>query len=56
MKKILLALLLCGFTYTGFAQGKLLSYEEIQLMLHYNLNRNDSLLLGKGYTQKAKNE
>jgi len=56
MKNILFALLLSGFTYSGFAQGKLISYEEIQLMLHNNINRNDSLLLGKGYTQKSKNE
>ena len=56
MKKVLLSLLLSAFAYTGFAQGKLISYEEIQFMMHNNINRDDSLLLGKGYTQKAKNE
>jgi len=56
MKKALLSLLLSAFAYTGFAQGKLISYEEIQFMMHNNINRDDSLLLGKGYTQKAKNE
>ena len=56
MKKLLLILLFSSSVYTSFAQGKLISYEEIQYMLHNNINRNDSLLLGKGYTQKAKNE
>jgi len=56
MKKVLLSLLLSAFAYTGFAQGKLISYEEIQFMMHNNINHDDSLLLGKGYTQKAKNE
>lgn len=56
MKKILITFVLCCVCYVGFAQGKLVSYEEVQLMLHNNINRNDSLLLGKGYTQKAKNE
>jgi hypothetical protein len=56
MKKLSITLLLSCLTYCGFAQGKLISYEEVQLMLHNNINRNDSLLLGKGYTQKSKNE
>jgi hypothetical protein len=56
MKKILITAIISCFTYAGFAQGKLISYEEIQFMLHNNINRNDSLLLGKGYTQKSKNE
>nr|WP_294790450.1 hypothetical protein [uncultured Mucilaginibacter sp.] len=56
MKKTLITAIVCCFTYTGFSQGKLISYEEIQYMLHNNINRDDSLLLGKGYTLKAKNE
>ena len=56
MKKILITAIFSCLTYVGFAQGKLISYEEIQFMLHNNINRDDSLLLGKGYTQKSKNE
>ncbi len=56
MKNLLITLILSCLAYVGFAQGKLISYEEVNLMLHNNINRNDSLLLGKGYTQKAKNE
>ena len=56
MKKILITAIFSCLTYVCFAQGKLLSYEEIQFMLHNNINRDDSLLLGKGYTQKSKNE
>ena len=56
MKKILITAIISCLAYTGFAQGKLISYEEIQFMLHNNINRDDSLLLGKGYTQKSKNE
>jgi len=56
MKKILITAILSCLAYTGFAQGKLISYEEIQFMLHNNITRDDSLLLGKGYTQKSKNE
>jgi hypothetical protein len=56
MKKILITAFISCLTYTGFAQGKLISYEEINFMLHNNINRDDSLLLGKGYTQKSKNE
>ncbi len=56
MKKILITAILSCLTYVGFAQGKLISYEEIQFMLHNNINRDDSLLLSKGYTQKSKNE
>jgi hypothetical protein len=56
MKKILITAIISCLAYTGFAQGKLISYEEIQYLLHNNINRDDSLLLGKGYTQKAKNE
>ncbi len=56
MKKTLITLIFCCVACVGFGQGKLISYEEVNLMLHNNINRNDSLLLGKGYTQKAKNE
>lgn len=56
MKKSLITIILLCIAYAGFAQGKLISYEEVQFMLHNNINRNDSLLLGKGYTQKARNE
>jgi len=56
MKKALVAIIFSCLAYGAFAQGKLISYEEVQLMLHNNINRNDSLLLGKGYTQKSKNE
>ena len=56
MKKILITAIFSCLTYVGFAQGKLISYEEIQFMLHNNINRDDSLLLSKGYTQKSKNE
>lgn len=56
MKKTLITVIISCLAYTGFAQGKLISYEEIQYMLHNNINRDDSLLLGKGYTLKAKNE
>lgn len=56
MKKILITAIISCLAYTGFAQGKLISYEEIQYMLHNNINRDDSLLLGKGYTQKSKSE
>ncbi len=56
IKNFLITLILSCVAYVGFAQGKLISYEEVNLMLHNNINRNDSLLLAKGYTQKAKNE
>lgn len=56
MKKLLLILLFSCPLFNCFAQGKLVSYEEIQYMLHNNINLDDSLLLAKGYTQKAKNE
>lgn len=56
MKKILITAIISCLACTGFAQGKLISYEEINFMLHNNINRDDSLLLGKGYTQKSKNE
>ncbi|MGY3212891.1 hypothetical protein [Mucilaginibacter sp. HD30] len=56
MKKTLFTTIFMCLTYAVFAQGKLISYEEIQFMLHNNINRDDSLLLGKGYIQKSKNE
>lgn len=56
MKKILITAVFLCLTYAGFAQGKLISYEEIQYLLHNNINRDDSLLLAKGYTQTEKNE
>jgi hypothetical protein len=56
MKKILITAIISCLAYTGFAQGKLISYEEIQYLLHNNINRDDSLLLAKGYTQTEKSE
>ena len=56
MKKTLITVLFFCITYSGFAQGKLISYEEIQFLLQNNINRDDSLLLSKGYTQTEKND
>jgi len=46
---------LCSVNY-GFAQSKLISYDDLKYLLHNNLQKADTFLMAKGYQLKSKNE
>lgn len=53
MKATLITFICAAFSLTGFAQNKLLSYEDIKYLLHNNLAKADTFLLAKGYAQQT---
>jgi hypothetical protein len=55
MKKAILLLTIICVSITGFAQSKLLSYEDVKFLIRNDLNQADTFLLAKGYTLKSKN-
>ena len=49
MKKLLFAAVLICCSYLCFGQKNLISYDDIQYLLHNNLNMADTFLVAKGY-------
>ncbi|MFD0794143.1 hypothetical protein ACFQZX_10980 [Mucilaginibacter litoreus] len=56
MKKLLLSGLVLFFTVQAFAQAKLLSYDDINYLLHNNISKADTFFNAKGYTLAKKDE
>lgn len=56
MKKLLLSTLLFCFTSVGFAQTKLISYDDLSYLLHNNINKADTFFMAKGHTLVKKDE
>jgi len=56
MKALLFSFFLFCFVNNGFAQTKLISYDDLKYLLHNNIQKADTFLLAKGYQLKSKNE
>jgi hypothetical protein len=55
MKKLILSLLLTCAACVCFGQKSLISYEDLQFLLHNNLAQADTFLTAKGYSTTSKN-